>query len=144
MTRTFKESVGMKGFLVDSKDGNDLIVIQVGKSIVLELPHLAGKKDYSQQVIKLSTNAFKTFYEKLKELAEITWGNIEPKEATSEASDYYEYYDKELDNNGYFSFNVSKGCIQVTQVYEFNSRVYKFNKRKMQSLLFDLEEEVIE
>lgn len=134
----------MKCFHAYGKDGYKLAVTQVGRSIVFELPHLAGEIDYSLQTIELSNRDFKFFYNKLKELAEITWPNIDPKEADSEASDYYEYYDRELDNNGYLSINPIKGAICVIQVSDFNSRVYKFNKRRMQSLLFELEKEVAE
>lgn len=134
----------MKGFTMQLQDGKMLVVLKVGKSIVLELPHLAGVKEHDSILLEFKLNEFKVFTNKLKELAVIVWGNIEPKEAISEASDYYEYYDKELDNNGYFTFNASKGFIQVCQVYDNNSRIYKFNKRKMQSLLFDLDKEVAE
>lgn len=114
----------------------------VGKSIEWDV---TGLKDMALDTyIDLKIDDFFAFAMDVKELAEEVWPGIEPKEATSYASDYDEYYDKKLDNNGSLKLNFNESILRVSQVAYYESRVYKFNKRKMQSFLFDLEKEVTE
>lgn len=107
-----------------------------GKSIEFHIKEIA--KEEVNEPIVVEFPSFSAFAKELFRLANEVWPGIEPKEANSDASDYYEYYDKEFDNNGYLSFDYGKSRITVDQVEYYESRVYKFNKRKMQSFLFDL------
>lgn len=79
----------------------------------------------------------------LEDIASHSWKGFEPKVADSFGADHYEYYDREFDNNGYSS--VSKNTITLTapnQLKEHGSciRMYKFNKRKFESFIFDYRE----
>ena len=109
-----------------------------GKSIEWRIDNLVGES--VDRWIGLEVPDFNEFSQGVFSLAEEVWPDIKPLEAKSEASDYYEYYDKEYDNNGYLTLNPTEKSINVTQVAYCESRVYKFNKRKMQSFLFDLQE----
>lgn len=52
------------------------------------------------------------------------WNNFTPRIAESLGADYYEYYDRKLDNNGYLSISVDHCSITCT--------------RPAESLLYDL------
>jgi len=72
----------------------------------------------------------------LEEVILDVWPGLEPKAATSLASDCTEYYDKELDNNGYLTLCGNRfGIDAPTKDHE---RAFVLNKRKAQDLLFDI------
>lgn len=71
-------------------------------------------------------------------MANKTWDALTPREAMSCASDYDEYYDRKLDNNGYFSFSEKNYSIHITRPTISNLKMYQFNRRKMESLMFDI------
>lgn len=84
-----------------------------------------------------SNEVLKDIYDTLNKMGILIWKEITPKEATSEGSDYYEYYDRELDNNGYLEIFSSSLIIERPSVE--SKRLYKFNKSKFQSFIYDLE-----
>ena len=61
------------------------------------------------------------------------WPGLEPKEATGLGSDCTEYYDKELDNNGYLTLN--SRTFGVEGPSKESERAFVLNKRKAQDLL---------
>ena len=71
------------------------------------------------------------------------WDNINPKEANSLSSDYDEYYDKNLDNNGGLDLiNSTKddgiNYLRFNAPSLTDNKLYQFNKRKFESFLYDL------
>jgi len=72
----------------------------------------------------------------LKDESSKCWDNFKPKEANSFSSDYWEYYDKKFDNNGYIS--IGEHSLNIERPVEGEGRCYQFNKAKMQSFMFDL------
>ena len=72
----------------------------------------------------------------LQDESQKCWDNFNPKEANSFSSDYYEYYDKQFDNNGYIS--IDEHSLNIERPVEGKERCYQFNKAKMQSFMFDL------
>lgn len=74
----------------------------------------------------------------LLEISKGIWKDFEPKEANSMSSDYWEYYDKKYDNNGYLSVD-SSGAMTIEKPSTLAPYFYKFNKRRMESFMFDLE-----
>lgn len=79
----------------------------------------------------------------LEQIAAEAWKVFNPKEVDSMGADYWEYYDKEFDNNGYAS--IGKFYIKLEGPnQELTSdpiiRLYKFNKRKFESFIYDLRE----
>lgn len=78
---------------------------------------------------------FKRLYDYLFDSANKAWDGIVLKEANSFASDYDEYYDKELDSNG--NIHIKKENICISRPSNTHSRLYKFDKRKISSFLFD-------
>lgn len=73
----------------------------------------------------------------LKEQATKVWKSFRPKEADSFGADYADFYDKATDNNG---------CLEYRDemlIFESPSKettlLYQFNKRKMESFIYDME-----
>ena len=73
----------------------------------------------------------------LKEQATQVWKTFAPKEADSFGADYWEFYDKNTDNNGYLE--VSKGALVFQSPSDETTLLYQFNKRKMESFIYDME-----
>lgn len=73
----------------------------------------------------------------LKEQAEKVWKTFTPKEANFFGADYWEFYDKNTDNNGYLE--VSKGALVFQSPSGETTLLYQFNKRKMESFIYDME-----
>lgn len=73
----------------------------------------------------------------LEEISKGIWSDFEPKEAYSMSSDYNEYYDRKYDNNGYMRI-LKGGGLSIEKPSYDCPYMYKFNKAKMQSFIFDL------
>ena len=73
----------------------------------------------------------------LKEQATKVWKSFRPKEADSFGADYWEFYDKNTDNNGYLE--VSKEALVFQSPSDETTLLYQFNKRKMESFIYDME-----
>lgn len=73
----------------------------------------------------------------LKEQATQVWKTFTPKEADSFGADYWEFYDKNTDNNGYLE--VGKGALVFQSPSDETTLLYQFNKRKMESFIYDME-----
>ena len=73
----------------------------------------------------------------LKEQATKVWKSFRPKEADSFGADYWEFYDKNTDNNGYLE--VSKEALVFQSPGDETTLLYQFNKRKMESFIYDME-----
>lgn len=73
----------------------------------------------------------------LKEQATQVWKTFTPKEANSFGADYWEFYDKNTDNNGYLE--VSKEALVFQSPNDETTLLYQFNKRKMESFIYDME-----
>lgn len=73
----------------------------------------------------------------LKEQATKVWKSFRPKEADSFGADYWEFYDKNTNNNGYLE--VSKEALVFQSPSDETTLLYQFNKRKMESFIYDME-----
>lgn len=85
---------------------------------------------------------FKSFCDYCQSIATESWSNFIPKEPDSWGAEYDDYYDKEFDNNGKLS--LKKNIINIEGPYtQLKSngeviRLIKFNKRKFESFVYDL------
>lgn len=86
--------------------------------------------------MKFDKETWNNLKEFLSEQANQCWKNFQPKEATNRGSDYSEYYDRELDSNGYLS--IGDCTLSIDRPVNEELRCYKFDKTKMQSFMFDL------
>jgi len=115
---------------------NGLVVRHRKSAVILELKN-ENPVDY-RFVIHFNTQEdFIKFRDYMKEVATKVWPTHTPKLATSDGADYWEYYDRELDNNGYLSLYKDKLCIERPSLE--SPRLYRFNKVRMESFLYDLE-----
>ncbi|WP_121616828.1 hypothetical protein [Virgibacillus halodenitrificans] len=91
---------------------------------------------------RFSEEMFQEFRDYCKLIASESWSSFTPKEIDSVGTDYDDYYDKDFDNNG--SLSISKYSMNIEGPYtQLKSngeivRLIKFNKRKFESFLFDL------
>ena len=74
----------------------------------------------------------------LKEQAEKVWKSFTPRTADSFGADYWEFYDKATDNNGYLRIS-NDGVIVFGSPSVETTLLYQFNKRRMESFIYDLE-----
>lgn len=64
----------------------------------------------------------------LLEMANEVWPDIKPREATGHGSDFEEYYDKELDCDGWMS--IFNKHISINAPNKDHERIYAITKRK--------------
>lgn len=115
-------------------NNRELIIKHRRSTVILETElHDGEKPDFT---FEFTPNVFTELVKYITEVANTVWKNLTPKDATSEASDYYEYYDKEFDNNGYLRIGHNKLIIEGPHLT--TGRLYQFNKAKMQSFIYDL------
>lgn len=73
----------------------------------------------------------------MKEQATQVWKSFRPKEADSFGADYAEFYDRATDNNGLLEYR------DEMLIFESPSKettlLFQFNKRKMESFIYDME-----
>lgn len=74
----------------------------------------------------------------VKEAADNAWPNIKPEVADSLGADYDEMYDTKRDAN--YKIGGLRRVVQICGYPEDDQANYDFNKRRMQSYLFDLME----
>lgn len=107
-----------------------------GKAIIFEN---ASMNPYKENVhFKFDQKQFDSFYRQLHKLALEVWSDLELKEATTARSDYGEYYDKELDNEGLAIIKDTGITFYPPAPHLESNRLYRFTKAKMQTYLYDL------
>lgn len=94
--------------------------------------------DVSKKIVKeFSEEEFKEFSKYIWNISNEVWPNIYPKEANSVSTDYYESYDKEFGTEA--KLLLKKNAVEIEPYYGSEKKLYKFDRLKMKSFLFDLE-----
>lgn len=119
-----------------SKNGVNLIVKHNKNNIILETDDKNIVKNYFLR-FKFDTDSIKDFKEYLESIANQMWCDFTPKEANSCSSDYEDYYDRKYDNNGYLKLH-KNGELSLEKPDKDCPYLYKFNKRRMESFIYDL------
>ncbi|HCL4447125.1 TPA: hypothetical protein N2D16_002730 [Clostridium botulinum] len=114
-------------------DGLELIVIHRTSAIILELKE--APKDKDTFFLNFESNIFKELLNYIETISNESWSNVIPKECNSFGSDYAEYYDRKLDNNGYLS--IYPNSIRIERPSLESNKLYQFNKRKLESFIYD-------
>ena len=130
MKKVFKSENGLELIVKNRKSA---IIFEIGEDSLVE-----REEDYLFS-FRFTSKDFENLFRYLKEVSNKSWKNIEPKEANSLGADYCEYYDRKLDNNGYLDI-IKKNTLRVKRPSSNNNKLYQFNKRKMESFLYDYEE----
>jgi hypothetical protein len=118
---------------------NGMVVKHRKSAIILE-NHNGKKEKEGRFTYEFTKEDFKEFTSYMEKAASEAWSNITPKEATSLGSDYYEYYDRKYDDNGYL--HIGENSISVDAPYWSIDTLYQFNKPKIQSFLYDLQKNI--
>lgn len=132
----------MKAKTFTSVDGLELIIKNRKSAIIFEVnqEQLINKK-YNID-LKFEPMNIIELYNYIETISNESWTDVKPKEAYSFGSDYYEYYDKELDNNGYL--RIKENTLNLERPSLDSKRFYQFNKKKIESFLYDFKKLVKE
>lgn len=90
------------------------------------------RKDLLDYQFDLNVELFKF----LKEQAVKVWKAFTPKAANSFGSDYWEFYDRNTDSNGYLEI---RNELKFQSPNDETTLLYQFNKRRMESFIYDIE-----
>lgn len=118
------------------KNGANLIIEHNKTNIVFKTDNKNIKNKYNL-VLCFNKNTFKEITKCLEDISKELWTDFESKEANSLSSDYYEYYDRKYDNNGYLSIS-TQNTLKIKRPCEDCHYMYKFNRRRMESFIYDL------
>ena len=90
------------------------------------------RKDLLDYQFDLNVELFKF----LKEQSVKVWKTFTPKAADSFGADYWEFYDRNTDNNGYLEI---WNELKFQSPNDETTLLYQFNKRRMESFIYDIE-----
>lgn len=118
------------------KHGINLIIEYNKINVIFKTAVKNIKRDYYLSLY-FSEYDFKEIIKYLENISKEIWTDFKPKEADSPSSDYEEYYDRKYDNNGYLDILKEIG-FKIERPCEDTPYMYKFNKRRMESFIYDL------
>ncbi|MHB0943300.1 hypothetical protein ACYCSU_16755 [Paenibacillus sp. ALE1] len=121
-----------KIFICD--DGKELIIKHRKSAVIFEMSQNQINNKYNV-TYNFELRDFVELFNYIQMVSNESWTNISPKEADSLGSDYYEYYDKELDSNGYLRIRENK--LSIDRPVLDSHKLYQFNKKKMESFIYD-------
>jgi Txe/YoeB family toxin of Txe-Axe toxin-antitoxin module len=111
-----------------------LIIKNSKSAVIFEIDKSKESKDYKFS-FQFTSEVFNELLKYVEMIANKAWANLMPKEAISMSSDYNEYYDRKLDNNGYLA--IGENILLIERPSLDSERIYQFNKRKMESFIYD-------
>ena len=124
----------MKEFI--DKHGTNLIVKHNKTNIILETDSKNIRNNYVL-ILHFEDDILKELRSYLEIIARQIWCDFIPKEVDSLRSDYSEYYDRKSDNNAYLNLYIN-GALRIEKPSKDTSYMYKFNKKRMESFIYDL------
>lgn len=132
-----------ENFISWRKDNPEITISELSLDHDMGLDYMDGYDLVKYMVHEDSMNIGSI--ERIQFHTEDVWENFQPKECTSWSSDYYEYHDKEYDSDGILSISHDGKYLdfQLPANHLYN-RMYKFNKVKMQSFIYDTERKLEE
>ncbi|NME95333.1 hypothetical protein HF847_04910 [Clostridium cochlearium] len=121
-------------------NGLELVVKNRKSAVIFEIGNNHEENNFNFSLI-FNFDTFKDLFEHLKEVSNKSWNNIKPREADSLGADYDEYYDRQLDNNGCLA--IRENMLLIERPALESNKLYQFNKRKMESFLYDFRKIII-
>lgn len=116
--------------------GTEIIIRQRKTTVLIELVH--NDPNETSYTLQFTPEGYVDAMDTIKAAAHQAWPNIKPKKYTSVSSHYHGYFDEELSGYGFLIIGTSDQ-IAITKPDGQNKRMYQFNKRRMESFLFDYE-----
>ncbi|UAT29471.1 hypothetical protein K7T73_12760 [Bacillus badius] len=123
-TKSFKDN---KGLILTIKNRKSAVIFESNNAPT------NGSFDYLFEFDDITFNELKTY---IQTTANEAWPNIAAKQCDSFGADYFEYYDRYLDGNGYLA--ITENGLRLSKPFAKSNKLYQFNKKKMQSFLYDL------
>lgn len=120
----------------NDKYGVNLIVENTKNNIVFKTDVKNINNEYDLKLY-FTESIFKEIVQYLEDISSEIWKDFNPKGADSMSSDYVEYYDRKYGNNGYLSI-FKDYILSMERPYKNTPYMYKFNKRRMESFVYDL------
>ena len=122
-------------------DKNEHVLIVVhGKALIRFDTTLTSrnvnKQGETDKTYPIDSETRQDFIAFMNQTARTSWTNVIPRDATSDASDYWHKYDKKTDNDSFLYLNDSG--LRVIGPYGADTEMYTFTKRKLETFLFDL------
>lgn len=124
----------MKTRIFVCSNGIELLVKHRKSAVIFEMNQNQINNKYNV-TYNFELKDFVELFTYIEMIANEIWTNFSPKEADSLGSDYFEYYDKEFDNNGYL--RIRENTLSIDRPVLDNHKLYQFNKKKMESFIFD-------
>lgn len=119
-----------------SLNGIELIVKNRKSAVIFEMEQTQAKeKEKYKFSLEFTSEAFDELLRHIETISNMSWVNLNPQKADSLGADYYEYYDRELDNNGYLS--IRKNLLLIERPTLDSNKLYQFNKKKIESFIYD-------
>lgn len=117
-----------------AEDGK-VLMIRFNRSNVELYSELEGEFEFSK-------DKFDEIKQSIIDGANNIWKNLNPRVADSFSSDYDEWYDKEVGNEANLVLVPKIRTIKIFPPFgRKTTRLYRFNKRTMESFIFDLNKE---
>lgn len=114
-------------------DNQTLLIKRMKLFLIFELMEQSDKINFS---FRFDKEIFKELVKYIEDAANEIWDDFIPKEATSLRTDYSEYYDRKLDNNGYL--DIVKNGFDIERPTLESLKLYQFNKGRLESFIYDL------
>lgn len=124
-----------------SLNGVDLIV-KSRKSAVIFETNMDAIEGIMYFDIHFAEDVFKELLEHIETVSSEAWKSLNIKEADSFGCDYDEYYDRQLDNNGYLSIGMN--ALRFERPTLNSGKLYQFNKAKMGTFIWDFRKVITE
>lgn len=121
--------------IFETVNGGNLVVISRKSAVIFEAEETNGNQGL-KFIFEFGEETFLELVDYLQTLSNKSWSNFVPSECNSCGSDYSEYYDRALDNNGYLDFR--DNTLRIERPTLESTKLYQFNKKKMESFVYDL------
>ncbi|QWH09515.1 hypothetical protein [Bacillus mycoides] len=120
-----------------STNGLELIIKSRKSAVIFEIEQMNTQQLKAQYnfEFKFYPEVFSELLQYIENVSNKSWVGLSPKDVDGLGSDYYEYYDRKLDNNGYLT--IVKNGLSIERPSLESGRLYQFNKKKMESFIYD-------
>lgn len=116
-------------------NGLELVIKNRKSAVIFEIKEQEQSNNDYRFLFNFTKDDFNKLLKYIENIAYESWANLVPKEADSIGTDYCEYYDKDLDNNGCLTIEYNRLCIERPSLE--SKKLYQFNKKKMESFIYD-------
>lgn len=125
----------MESKIFKATNGLELVIKSKRSAVIFEAVQGQEENEGNEFVFRFTSQIWNNLTKYIETISNKCWNGLKPREVYSLESDYYEYYDKKLDNNGYLT--VKENTLIIERPVPESIRLYQFNKKKMESFIYD-------